>query len=68
MNPTIHFTVMNVVIAILIGALVYWTKNPLAILGLFFLQQIPVIVDQGVGEEEELEDADGAGIGFHAKV
>lgn len=60
MNPMIPALLLNIFIIAVVCVTLYLTRNPLAILGLFFLQQMPVIVNQP--EYEEPEDA--RSIGF----
>lgn len=40
-------TLTNVVILLVVAFIVWATKNPLALLGLFFLQNMPVFQDGG---------------------
>jgi len=53
-HPAFFPTVLNVCIVIAIIAVGYITSNPLVIMGLFMLQQTP-IVSAGVPQEEYAE-------------
>lgn len=52
-KTTGFITLINLVIVLLIGATIYFTRNPLALLGLFFLQNLPVF--QGMSDMDEID-------------
>lgn len=68
--------IINVAIVILVAVAIFATQNPLALLGLFFLQQVQFSEPQDYSElQQQLEDAVGEdteynehGAGFSAKV
>lgn len=67
MNSPKYYLIMNSFIILMTLICIIATLQPLLILGLSFLQTIPVIVNQPEDEDdEELEDAEGTQIGFHS--
>jgi hypothetical protein len=72
-NPTVLLTLLNLSIIILCGVIAYFLKNPLSILGLLMLQQIPIFEEQqqeAVNDEEfvgeDIPEYDGKGnFGFN---
>jgi hypothetical protein len=69
-NATFLVTFLNIVIVALIAVIVYLTSNPLALLGLMMLQQIPVFAPSEEHEEESgfLHDSGDHKIGFTADI
>ena len=69
-----HTLILNLFIGILVAGVVFVTKDPLALLGLFFLHDLPmhVITNEqqirAASMEKEDDDDDEAGIGFTAKI
>lgn len=68
--------IMNVAVVATVVTTVLWTKEPVAILGLFFLQNLPVFAEQPnlqalqahlQGMEDEPDDYNGTKVGFTAE-
>ena len=71
-HPTFLVATLNILILVLLALVGYFTTNPLVILGLLMLQQIPVfdvtrerILDYGA---EEPGNYDGGNAGFNASI
>jgi hypothetical protein len=71
-----HTLIMNLFIGILVAGVAFVTNDPLALLGLFFMHDLPLHV---VTNEQQIraaamdkmdddDDADGGGIGFTAPI
>ena len=63
-NPTVLVILLNISIVILCGFVTYITREPLAILGLFMLQQVPIIQEPEYEEEEIPAEYEGNPEGF----
>lgn len=66
MNTPKYCFILNILIILLVVIVALALLNPLALFGLYFLREIPII--NFVQQEEEQEEDDGGGIGFHANV
>ncbi len=53
----------NTLILILVGIVIFITTNPLALLGLFFCQQMPIVAGN-----EQVDAVAESGIGFTADI
>lgn len=77
-NSPLMITMINVLIIALLALVGWLTMNPLVILGLFLLQQVPVLIGEGgqmvdaMGEgidpDEPIPNATENRIGFHAEL
>lgn len=61
-----QFLIVNVLIILLICAGIVWTSNPLFILGLLFLVQMPFVQSGPEGDDDD--DYRDQPMGFTAKV
>lgn len=71
MNSPLYVTILNVCIAIVVGVVVCFTSNPMAILALFFLQPVPVVQFNPAmldAYSDEGDEDDGGNIGFTAEL
>lgn len=62
-HPTLALCLINLAIVGMVAAAIYWTKEPLCMMGLLLLQAVPVI--GGMPDDED--DDDEPTIGFTAK-
>lgn len=67
-NTTTYTVLINVLITIAVCLTLWLTKNPLALLGIFFMQELPLFQDQptiddlrqmGLIDDSDDEDQDG---------
>lgn len=69
-HPTFLIVVFNVLILTLLGFIGYITNNPLVLLGLLLLQQVPLSDPTHLlmAEEEEEDEESDHKIGYLAKI
>jgi len=71
-----HTVIINIMIAILVGIALIITREPVTLLGLLLLHELPYGLEQAklqieaklLEDDDDGDDADGRGIGFTANV